>query len=323
MSRPHNTRFALPALRPILALIAVLAAAAASPNVLHADQPPARPPKVERSKEICYWDIADDPDRERHCLDIYRPVGKDDCPVVFFVHGGGWVIGSKEKILGIYGYANIAESLAARGVVVVLPNYRLSPKVKHPEHVKDVARAFAWTHQHAKEYGGRPDQIFACGHSAGGHLVALMATDETYLKAEGLSAKDIKGVVSVSGVYDVEALDIKVDVKRRWFEFHTELRPFACVFGEDAEAAKQASPINHVRKDLPPFLLIYGGMDYPPVRQTTNAFEAALEEKDCDVQTKKIPWRTHETVVVDLAHGMEPKTSDALLDFVKKHTREP
>jgi acetyl esterase/lipase len=306
-------------------LLAVVVAALLMAGTVHADQAEdkAKVCKVERSKDVRYCEIAEDPDRERHCLDVFRPVGKDDCPVVFFVHGGGWVIGSKEKVAGIYGYASIAEALAARGVVVVLPNYRLSPKVKHPEHVKDVARAFAWTHRHAKEYGGRPDQIFACGHSAGGHLVSLMATDESYLKAEGLSAKEIRGVVAVSGVYDVEALDFKVEVKQRWFEFHTELRPFACVFGNDAEAAKQASPVQHVRKGLPPFLLIYGGLDLPPVRHTTTEFAAALKEKDCEVETKKMRWCTHETVLVDLVHGVEPKTADALLAFVEKHTREP
>jgi acetyl esterase/lipase len=306
-------------------VLAVGMAALVAPGAARADkkEEKAKLYKVERTTDVRYCEIADDPDRERHCLDIFRPVGKDACPVVFFVHGGGWVIGSKEKICGIYGYANIAEALASRGVVVVLPNYRLSPKVKHPEHVKDVARAFAWTHAHAKEYGGRPDQMFACGHSAGGHLVSLLTTDETYLKAEGLSAKDIKGVVSISGVYDVEALDFKINVKRRWFEFHTEMRPFACVFGDDAEMAKQASPVTHVRKGLPPFLLICGGLDYPPVRHTTMEFAKALEDKDVEVQTKKVAWHTHETVVVDLVHGMEPKTADALLTFVEKHTREP
>ena len=119
----------------------------------------------------------------------------------------------------------------------------------------------------------------------------------------------------------MEALDFKVDVKRRWFEFHTELRPFACVFGDDPEMAKQASPVAHVRKGLPPFLLIYGGLDYPPVRHTTKKFEEALEEKDCEVQTKKVAWHTHETVVVDLVHGMEPVTAEALRGFVEKQCK--
>jgi acetyl esterase/lipase len=277
--------------------------------------------KVERIKDISYIDMANDPDAERHRLDVFRPIGKDNCPVVFFVHGGGWMLLSKDKVLGVYGYGNMAEALAARGVVVVLPNYRLSPKAKHPDHIKDIARAFAWTHQHAKEYGGLPDQIFACGHSAGGHLVSLLATDETYLKAEGLSAKEIKGVVSISGVYKVDDFDCKLSMKAGWLDFNAEVHPFASVFGDDPETQKQASPLTHVRAGLPPFQLLYGGLDFPPIQKTTKRFAAALKEKGCEVTVKKLAWHTHETVVVDLIHGVEPATADALLDFVDKHTK--
>ena len=119
-------------------LLMGLAAALASPAVA-ADAPKAF--KVERIADIDYCDIPNDPDLEQHRLDVFRPVGKDDCPVVFFVHGGGWMIGDKDDVFGIYGYGTIAESIARRGVVVVLPNYRLSPKAKHPDHIKDVARA--------------------------------------------------------------------------------------------------------------------------------------------------------------------------------------
>jgi acetyl esterase/lipase len=284
----------------------------------------AAPPKeykVERTKDIAYRDIADDPDAERHRLDVFRPVGKDDCPVVFFVHGGAWTIGGKDKYFGVYGYANIAEGLARRGVVVVLPNYRLSPKARHPDHIRDVARAFAWTVKNAQKYGGRPDQVFAAGHSAGGHLVSLLVTDESYLKAEGLSAKDIKGVMSVSGVYRVDDFDVKVSVKSGWMEFKSEVRPLAMVFGNDEEAMKQASPINHVRKGLPPFLLLYGGLDFCPIQQTTKDFAAALKDNGCEVETKKMGWHTHESILVDLVHGVTPATADALIDFVEKHAR--
>src|SRR5437773_2522251 len=67
--------------------------------------------------------------------------------------------------------------------------------------IEDVARAFAWTHKNISSYGGRADQIYVTGQSAGGHLAALLATNERYLKAEKLSLKDIKGVMPMSGVY--------------------------------------------------------------------------------------------------------------------------
>ncbi len=277
--------------------------------------------KVERTRDIAYCGGADDADRERHLLDVYRPVGKGDFPVLFFVHGGGWMIGGKDDVLGIYGYGTIAEHLAERGLVVVVPNYRLSPKVQHPEHIKDIARAFAWTHRHVKEYGGRLDEVFVCGHSAGGHLVALLATNESYLKAEKLSAADIKAVIGISGVYQVDDFDFKLALGGCGIEWKAEVKPFTTVFGADPETIKQASPITHVRKGLPPFLLLYGGWDYSPIQRTTKDFAAALKEKDCDVEMKKVKWRTHETILVDLVHGVEPKTADAIIDFIERHSR--
>jgi acetyl esterase/lipase len=230
------------------------------------------------------------------------------------------MFGGKDDVLG-FGYGAIAGRLAERGLVVVVPNYRLSPGVKHPEHVKDAARAFAWAHAHVKEYGGRPDQLFACGHSAGGHLVSLLAADETYLKAEGLSSADVKGVISISGVYKVDEFDLTLSAGCAWGGVRAEVRPFAPVFGDDPEALRQASPLTHVRAGMPPFLLVYGGLDHCPIRRTTKEFAAALEEKGCEVETKKVPWRTHETVLFDLLHGAEPATVDAVMRFVEGHTR--
>src|SRR5262249_14683330 len=125
---------------------------------------------------------------------------KKDYPVVILVHGGAWMLGDN-RCCGLY--SSVGEFLASQGIGAVLPNYRLSPGVKHPEHIKDLARAFAWTRNHIAEHGGNPERIFLVGHSAGGHLVALLATDEKYLNAEGCRAADIKGVVGISGVYNI------------------------------------------------------------------------------------------------------------------------
>ena len=86
--------------------------------------------------------------------------------MIFFVHGGAWRHGDK-RYLGVY--SSLAMCLARHGLGTVVPNYRLSPAVQHPEHIKDVARAFAWTRKHIGNYGGCPDQIFVSGHSAGAH----------------------------------------------------------------------------------------------------------------------------------------------------------
>jgi acetyl esterase/lipase len=279
------------------------------------------------SRDILYHQAAGDPDAKRHRLDVFRPEGKEGCPVLFFVHGGAWVTGWKDDVFGVYGYGTIAESLARRGIVVVLPNYRLSPAVRHPEHVKDVARAFAWTCDNVRKYGGDPGRIFVGGHSAGGHLVSLLVTDDSYLKAEGRDAKTIRGVVSVSGVYCLNDLALEMTFGKPEKGLAVSLRasPLYPVFGADSRALRQASPVTHVRPGLPPFLLINAGLDYFPLRSMTREFAAALKEKGCDVRTKEVPWRTHETVLFDIPHlDSDATTRGAILDFisgVEKPTR--
>jgi acetyl esterase/lipase len=233
---------------------------------------------VERVCDVTYY-AGPGADRVRHRLDLFLPRGLRDYPVVLLVHGGAWVFGDN-RCCGLYLAAG--EFLASRGIGAVLPNYRLSPGVKHPEHVKDVARAFAWARAHLAEYGGCPGRVFLAGHSAGGHLVSLLATDEKYLQAEGLSTADIKGVISVSGVYRIPAgrMDVALGGATPCAFRLDELAPvrgtrdlcwaglpaapglplsvnvFGLAFGDDPDARADASPINHVRPGLPPFLLV-------------------------------------------------------------------
>src|SRR5262245_45715168 len=99
--------------------------------------------EVEVLRNVAYRD-GKDADPVRHRLDLYLPRGHKDYPVLCFVHGGAWQLGDKNHF-GIYGA--IGRTFARHGIGFVSTNYRLSPAVKHPEHVKDVAAAFAWTHR--------------------------------------------------------------------------------------------------------------------------------------------------------------------------------
>src|SRR5438477_9094130 len=96
---------------------------------------------VEVVADVDYYK-GDDADRVKHKLDLYLPRGQKDFPVLFFVHGGAWRSGDK-NFFGAY--SSLGRFYARRGVGTVVTNYRLSPRVRHPEHVRDVARAFAWT----------------------------------------------------------------------------------------------------------------------------------------------------------------------------------
>jgi arylformamidase len=236
-------------------------------------------------------------DPEKHKLDLYLPKGQKDYPVLLFVHGGAWKTGDRK----IYG--RLGQTFARQGIGTVIISYRLSPKVQHPAHVQDVAKAFAWTHQNIARYGGSADQIFVCGHSAGGHLVALLATDETYLKAEKLSRADIKGVIPLSGVYTI------VPSKR-----------FDDIFGADREVCRQASPLTHVSGKEPPFLILYADKDIRMLDKSAERMHAALLKAKDEAAILEIKDRTHLTIITSLPNDGDPATK-AILDFIDKHAR--
>ena len=203
-------------------------------------------------------------------LDIYAPDGVRDAPVMVYLHGGGWRRGDK----GGAGVPKKAEFFTGRGWVLVSVNYRLLPDGKHPRNVQDVARAIVWVHEHIAESGGDPGKLFLMGHSAGAHLVSLVATDERRLGGFGKSLSIIRGVVALdTNTYDLPAL-----MQSRGSQFHKQ------VFGDDPTVWRDASPITHVApgKDIPPFLVCYsrgmGARPNPMRPAQANAFAEALKK---------------------------------------------
>lgn len=260
--------------------------------------------EVETVPDLAYYD-GTDADPVRHKLDLYLPKGHKDFPVLMFVHGGAWRSGKKDL------YAPLGKVFAKNGIGTVVINYRLTKKAKepgkeaeaqHPAHIEDVARAFAWTHRNIAKYGGKPDQIFISGHSAGGHLVALLATDQRYLKAHKLAISDIKGVLPLSGVYDIQLSG----------PFFQE------VFGKDKDGWKTASPLAHVNGKHPPMLVIYAEKDYVSLDTMAEQFCAALKKCDCDAGVMKIANRDHITIIVQVANETDV-TTQAMLGFIAKH----
>jgi acetyl esterase/lipase len=287
--------------RPSSLVVSFLVLITTSSFVRAEEAKPARAFAVQTVQDVAYYE-GPDVNKVRHRLDLYLPKDHKDYPVLFFVHGGAWRHGDKNQ-LGIY--AGLGNLFARHGIGTVVINYRLSPSVKHPEHVKDVARAFAWTIKNVEKYGGRKDEVFVCGHSAGGHLVSLLCTDESYLKAEGLTSKAICGVISMSGVYLLP----------------DGLMP--SVFGTDPEARKQAAPISHVHKGLPPFLILYADKDLTGCdKEPAEKFCKALKDQGDEVEAIELTGSHHVKVMLDAATP-DTTVSRAILDFIGKHVRNP
>jgi acetyl esterase/lipase len=277
----------------IIVIISTLVFADISPT--RADDTPAKPSEVEVVKDITYFE-GDEADKHKHQLDLYLPKGKKDFPVLFFVHGGAWISGDR-NYFGVY--SAIGNAFARHGIGAVVISYRLSPKVQHPEHIKDVAAAFAWTKKNIEKHGGRKDQIFVCGHSAGGHLVALLATNESYLKAEGCSLKDIKGAIPMSGV----------------FVLADNFMP--TIFGKGDDALKSASPVRNVKEGHPPFLIVYADKDMPFCEANSASFCKELKGAKCDAEVCEIKSRNHMTIIMSFSKDNDPAL-EAALKFIDK-----
>lgn len=278
--------------------------------------------------ELLNQSYADGPDRDprRNVLDLYLPQGQKDFPVLIFVHGGGWSMGSKDRFVYVRGHTggDFGRFFARNGIGTVQINYRLSPAVKHPEHVKDVARAVAWVQQNIARYGGDPERLFVCGHSAGGHLVSLLATDPQYLQAVGLKPADLRGVLTVSGVYSLTGT----------LPEHAGPIPppdgkpvgpgvlFRHVFGEDAAEHLKASPLTHVTAGLPPFLVASADHDLLTLADQAETFVKALKDKNDAVEDVRMTNRTHQTIIANVSQPGDPLGA-AMLRFIRAHAGKP
>lgn len=293
---------------------------------------------VVRVRDVAYFDDAG-ADKHRHTLDLYLPKGKSDYPVVVLVHGGAWMLGDN-RCCGLY--SSVGEFLASQGIGAVLPNYRLSPAVKHPDHVKDVARAVAWTKTHISNHGGDPMKLFLMGHSAGGHLATLLATDPRYLNHEGMSIADLRGVIGISGVYrippgptDIELggtspLGLRLDEIAPVRGFSTALdtrsqekaglpmrvNVFGPAFGDDPEVRHAASPVTHVRRALPPFLLLSADKDLPLLPTMAEDLHHALLKHGCASTLLLVQNRNHSSIMFQAIEPNDP-AARAIVDFIR------
>lgn len=214
-------------------------------------------------------------------LDIYPATGAD-LPVVIFVHGGGWFRGDK---------SNVDAKPAAfngHGYVFVSVNYRLIPEVNVTDQMGDVARAVAWVKKNIARYGGDPAYIFLMGHSAGAHMVALLGTDESHLRAEGLALTDIRGVISLdTQTYDLVPLLTNIP-EEAGGDVYWE------TFGHDPKFWKEMSPQTYIAagRNIPPFFIVYTG-DKKSRALISEWFFAALQEADIPSVLFPAPEKTH------------------------------
>ncbi len=198
-------------------------------------------------------------------FDLFAPA-HPACPldVIVFFHGGGWTNGYKEWC----GF--MAPAVTAGGALLVAPTYRLAPEFRYPVFLDDSFAALAAIRQHVPAVGGDPDRLFVAGHSAGGHIAALLALRPESWAQYGIPAHAIRGCASVSGIMDLHHPSPAAG--------SLEARVYEAVLADPAQDV-EASPVNLLAGANAPLFLAWGERDTERVRRSNERAVALLEEK--------------------------------------------
>ena len=236
-------------------------------------------------------------------LDVYRPADATHAPVVVFFYGGDWTHGKRQW------YRFVGTALAAHGIVTVIPDYRKYPRVRLDGFMRDAARAVVWAHDHAAQFGGNPQALFVMGHSSGAQIAALLATDPTWLAADGMSLHSLAGFIGLAGVYDFVPIPPKDANMRR-------------IFGTQPHEQRQADPFTFVRHGDPPMLLLQGTDDHQVRTANSVALAHKAQAVGDDAELKLFPGVGHMSLVFALSRPLHDQASTLrdVLTFVHAHS---
>lgn len=208
-------------------------------------------------------------------LDIF-PAARAHAPLFVFIHGGYW------QELHTDSWRFLAPAFVEAGVTYVAVNYALAPSVTLDEIVRENRAAVAWLAAHADEYGGDPDRIHVSGHSAGGHLTAMLLATDWRTFATEISPRPIAGGCAVSGVYDLEPL-LRTSVND--------------ALGLDLDSARRNSPQYLIPESAPELLLAVGGMESAQFKRQQAEFYRAWKGAGLPARVVDMPGCHHFNVV--------------------------
>lgn len=229
----------------------------------------------------------------RQRLDAYVPAAvATPAPIVVFFYGGAWRSGNRAD------YLFVGEALASRGMLALVADYRLYPEVRFPAFVADAAAAVRWASDHGAELGGDRSRIVVMGHSAGAYNAAMVVLDRSYLATAGADPSSVRGLIGLAGPYDFLPLSGRL---------------LRSIFGyPDTSPATQ--PINFVRPDAPPALLLTARRD--SVVDPGNSARLAARLRGVGARAREITYDhvDHRTLIGALAVPLRP-TAPVLEDI--------
>ncbi len=203
--------------------------------------------------------------------------GNKRAPLVLFVHGGGWKRGNKDNASGPWKAPHYTQA----GYAYASINYRLVPAATVEQQAADVAASLRYLIDNAARLGFDPSRIVIMGHSAGAHLVALVGTDEQYLKGVGLSFASIDGVLPIDGA--------AYDVPRQIAEGGNFMNDtYVQAFGTDPARQRALSPTFQAQSPNAPAFLLIHVQRKDGIAQNIE-LEAALRKGGTRVERREFP----------------------------------
>ncbi|MEE2970558.1 MAG: alpha/beta hydrolase [Pseudomonadota bacterium] len=211
--------------------------------------------------------------RER--LDLFLPDAENP-PLFVYIHGGYWQWNDKEL------YSCFAEQLVPGGAAFANVEYALCPDVSLTELTDQIRRALAYLWREAGTLGVDRDRIVVSGHSAGGHLTAMMMATDWPAFGDDLPANLISGGMPISGIYDIEPV---------------RLTPLNDAVRMDAAEARALSPVFMTPPSPAPMVVTFGGDESPEFYRQANDLADAWRTPDAPAEVLNVPGRDHFTVL--------------------------
>ena len=237
-------------------------------------------------------------------LDLFVPPGSGPYPVIVHIHGGGWHSGDKK------GGASMAKGFLPKGIATASIDYRWVQDAPFPAQIEDCNAALTWLRTNAAKYHLDPNRMIVAGHSAGGHLCALITTtgDGTTFK----NAQKVQGAVCMSGVFDMDRERGNWPKNSVLYNPRDPLWPFFPNRAYDGAFARYASPQSYIHSGIPPTLVIHGDNDTLVPIEQAKTFADGLKKAGIDSTFLATAGRGHGNV-------MDEPAKAEMIAFLVKH----
>jgi len=218
-------------------------------------------------------------DTPAEVIDVYPASNGDtNTPVMIYFHGGYWFSRHKDD------FRFLPEGFAPAGAMVVVVNYALIPDVDMAELIRQCRASVVWAHQNAATYGGNPDNLYIAGHSAGGHITAMMfATDWSEWN---VPTSSIKGGFAISGLYDLEPIRLNY------------MNP---TLGFTEETVAEYSPLHLTPTVKSPIVFAVGGAETPEFQRHNTLLSGPWARAGVSCEEIVVPEMNHFTILNDFA----------------------